>query len=117
MALALLDPDGVITMDDVPARLNANPWDSASAGQKTHAEKVAALVAGMADAVREGCSVNQVVNTFLARCEAGMLTPREVFACSQLQKSQKGLSAPTLKRWVRAYVAGGKAALLPRIRA
>ena len=68
----------------------------------------------MADAVREGCSVNQVVNTFLARCEAGMLTPREVFACSQLQKSQKGLSAPTLKRWVRAYVAGGKAALLPR---
>lgn len=111
MALALVQKQDLVDMDEVPALLNADVWATASAVKRQRAETILALVAGLAECVQKGATVNTTVHTFMARHEAGMLGIRERYLCEQIGK---GLSAPTLKRWIAAYVKHGKTGLLPK---
>ena len=99
-------------MSDLPATLNADPWAVATEVQRRAADLRAAVVAPLAEMVQAGASINNVTGLFAAQMAAGTLAPARQYAVNAV--SSEGLSQPTLKRWISAYIAQGRAGLLPR---
>ena len=111
-ALALLKPNlEVLTMADVPAMLTDDPWAAATEAQRHTAQMREVVVQPLAALVRNGASVRRVVALLCAQIDNDTVDVRTRRAIHELGEA---VSAPTLKRWVSAYVAGGKTALLPK---
>jgi putative transposase len=109
-ALLKLVNANVRHMSDLPAALTADPWAAATEDKRRTAELRAAIVAPLAKMVETGVSQNNAVRLFLARAEGGLLDPNSAHVLKALGADG---SESTLKRYLRAYIQGGKAALLP----
>lgn len=109
-ALIKLATTHVRHMSDLPAALTADPWAAATEDKRRTAELRAAIVAPLAKMVETGVSQNNAVRLFLARAEGGLLDPNTAHVLKALGADG---SESTLKRYLRAYIQGGKAALLP----
>lgn len=99
-------------MSDVPAVLGADPWGAATDTQRRVADLRAALVTPLAELVGAGASINNAAKLFVARAQGGMLDPNTAHVLQAL--GAEAMSVPTLKRWISAFRASGKAGLLPR---
>ena len=108
--LKLVPPDA--RMSDVPAALSADPWVVATEGQRRVADLRAAIIGPLAELVASGASVNNTARLFMAKVEGGLLDPNTAHVLKAL--GADAASLPTLKRWISAYKALGRAGLLPR---
>lgn len=97
---------------ELPAVINADPWATATEGQRRTADMRATLIAPLAELVRGGASINNVCKLFIAQTFGEVTSPTAKHALHVL--GAKGASFSTLKRWVSAFLADGKAGLLPR---
>lgn len=97
---------------NLPAALTADPWAAASEHRRKIAEARAALVAPLAELVKNGASRNNVAKLFIARVMADFNAPASAHALKVL--GTVGASMATLKRWISAYITDGKAGLLPK---
>ena len=103
---------GVRQMSDLPALLSADPWAAATEGQRRVADMRAAVIAPLATLVQGGASINHTAALFMARVQNGLLDPNTAHVMGVL--GAEATSPATLKRWLSAFVRGGKAGLLPR---
>ena len=99
-------------MNDLPAALNPDVWVSASEEQRRVAMFREQLLSPMADLVNQGGSINKVAGLLVARINSGAGDLR-VLHVAKLLGLEDGVSLPTVKRWLSAYIKGGKEALLP----
>ncbi|MFT4191661.1 MAG: Mu transposase C-terminal domain-containing protein [Comamonas sp.] len=101
-------------MSDLPAVLNdADPWTTASEGQRQTAVWREVLVRPLADLVGQGASINKASQLLATRLAAGVADAHTRHVARQLSPDE-ALSMPTLKRWLSAYLKSGKAGLLPQ---
>lgn len=96
----------------LPAALSADTWATASEGRRKVAEARASMVAPLAELVTKGASRNNVAKLFMARTLAEINDPKAAHALKLL--GTVSASQATLKRWISAYLADGKAGLLPK---
>ncbi|WP_447776352.1 Mu transposase C-terminal domain-containing protein [Variovorax boronicumulans] len=99
-------------MSDLPAALNPDPWESASDAARSVAGFREALVAPLADLVKNGASINHAAALLKAQLDAGTADLNTKHLARVL--GSKGLSVPNIKRWLSAYIKGDKASLLPK---
>ena len=99
-------------MSDLPAALNADPWESASEAARKVAGFREALVSPLAVLVTNGASINHAATLLKAQLDGGMANPHTAHIARVL--GSKGLSVPNIKRWLSAYLKGDKASLLPK---
>lgn len=103
----------VYQMSQLPAALHSDPWAATSEDQKRVAGLREALLRPLAELVANGASVNKAVGLLVAQIGGGTAEVRvkHLVACID---DGGNLSAPTLKRWLSAYLKDGKNALLPK---
>lgn len=111
MGLALVKQREVLNMADVPATLTEDVWATATEAQRRTAQLREVVVQPLAELVRAGCSVNKVVGMLRTQIDNDAMSVSTRHAIQELGEK---VSTPTLKRWVSAYVEGGKSALLPK---
>ena len=99
-----------MTRAQLPMLLHGDPWLAATAEARTVAELRLAL---LRPAIDRGYSATMGGQWLAAAIEAGTLAAAAQDAARVLQAKGKGLSVPTLKRWLCDYAKGGKLALLP----
>lgn len=99
-------------MSDLPAALNPDPWASASEEARRTAGFREALVSPLADLVSGGASINHAAGLLCAQLSGGVADLRAQHVARILGK--EAMSVPTIKRWLSAYLKGGKNALLPK---
>ena len=99
-------------MSDLPAALSADTWATATDDRRRVADLRAAIVAPLAELVANGASVNNAARLFITRAEGGLLDPNTAHVLQAL--GNDGASFSTLKRWIAAFLADGKAGLLPQ---
>ncbi len=102
----------ITPMSDLPAALSADPWAAATDSRRRIADMRAAVVAPLAELVRNGASINNTARLFVARCEGGLLDPNTAHVMKVL--GAEAASEPTIKRWISAYLRDGKAGVLPK---
>jgi len=100
-------------MNDLPAALNADPWATASEEQRRVAGFREALLQPLADLVNQGTSINRAAGLLVAQLANGTAEMRIKHMAAMLH-ADGAMSMPTAKRWLSAYLKGGKTALLPR---
>lgn len=110
-ALLALTKD-IRQMSDLPAALNPEPWDNASDEARRVAGFREALVSPLADLVNGGASINHAAALLYAQISGGVADMRTQHVAGILGNAD--MSVPTIKRWLSAYIKGGKAGLLPR---
>ena len=103
----------VRTMSDLPAALNPDPWACASEQQRRVASTREQLLSPLADLVTQGASINHAATLLATQLASGVADMRSKHLAAMLG-GDEALSFPTLKRWLSAYIKGGKEALLPR---
>jgi putative transposase len=103
----------VYQMSQLPAALNSDPWAVASEDQKRVAGLREALLKPLAELAANGVSVTKAVGLLVAQIGSGTAEVRVKHLVACIDDSG-GLSAPTLKRWLAAYLKDGKNALLPK---
>jgi putative transposase len=103
---------GIRQMSDLPAALNPDPWLSASEEARRVAGFREALVSPLADLVSHGASINHAAALLKAQLDAGTADLRSKQLAALL--SDEPMSVPTLKRWLSAFLKGGKNGLLPQ---
>lgn len=99
-------------MADLPAVLTADPWASASEEQRRIAGFREGLLSPLAALVSQGASINRAAGLLAAQLQGGVADTRTRHLAACLH-SDATLSEPTIKRWLRDYLKGGKNALLP----
>jgi putative transposase len=100
-------------MSDLPAALNPDPWASASEEARRVAGFREELLKPLADLVSQGASLNKASGLLAARLNNRVADVRTMHLAACLG-ADDGVSIPTIKRWLSAYLKGGKNALLPR---
>lgn len=100
-------------MSDLPALLTNDPWAAATDEKRRVADLRAALVVPLAALVQQGAAQNSVAEMFVAKLQAGRLDEQTLHLLALLEASE-GVSAPTLKRWISAYLKRGKVGLIPQ---
>lgn len=113
MGLALVKPNKqeVLSMADVPATLADSLWDAATQQQRHTAQLREVLVQPLAELVAGGVSMRKAVQLLVLQIDAGTADLRALHALEGLKEMG---SESTLKRWLSAYLKGGKEALLPK---
>lgn len=101
-------------MSDLPAVLAADPWAAATEIQRRTAELREVIVRPLHALVGNGASINNVAALFVARVEAGTLDPNTAHVLALLARDGEAPSLVTIKRFLSAYKAQGKAGLLPK---
>lgn len=109
-ALKLVRTEEPPTMADLPALLNTDPWQTATAAQRSVADQRSLLLEPYMDRLAAGASVSIVADLIVAQAQADALSVAQQYALADLGGMP---SEPTLRRWLSAYKQGGKAALLP----
>lgn len=115
----------VRAMSDLPVALGAAPWQAATAAQRRTAELRRAVVAPLAELVKAGASQSTVATLFINKAKAGLLDPNTTHVLAALAADDAEVavdagvpaavpSVPTLKRWIKGYLASSKEGLLPR---
>ena len=112
MAAQLKLVSGVRQMSDLPAALGADPWESATDAQRRVADMRTAIIAPLASLVQGGASVNNTARLFAAHCANGMLDPNTAHVMTVL--GADACSESTIRRWLRDYIAHGRAGLLTK---
>jgi putative transposase len=100
-------------MSDLPAALNPDPWVSASEEQRRVAGFREALLQPLADLVGQGASISRASGLLVTQLSNGTAELRIKHLASMLG-AEEAISLPTVKRWLSAYLKGGKSALLPK---
>lgn len=100
-------------MSLLPAALNPDPWASASESRRAVATARESLLKPLADLVSQGASINKAAALLVAQLESGTAEMRMKHLAAMLSDSG-AVSVPTAKRWLSAYLKGGRDALLPR---
>lgn len=100
-------------MSDLPAALNPDPWESASEPQRKVAVARESLLQPLADLVNQGASINKAAALLVAQLASGTADMR-IKHLAGMVSLEGAMSIPTAKRWLSAYLKGGKNALLPR---
>lgn len=103
----------VYPMSQLPAALHDDPWAAASEDQRRVAGLREALLKPLAVLVAQGASANKAIALLMAQLDGGTASPRTRHLAACIDDAG-GLSAPTLKRWLAAYIKTGKNALLPK---
>jgi putative transposase len=95
----------------LPATLHSDPWSAASAQHRQTAQWRHQLIAPAIALAEQGASINHAVQLLAKKIEVGALNPVQKQLIARLNDS---ISIATLKRWMAAYQAQGKAGLLPK---